>query len=261
MGIEMLIDNYGTYIYNYALKLSCHPTSAEDLAQETFIKAWQNINQLQNPDAIKSWLRQICLNTFLMKIRKEKGYTEISYEKIQVLEKEAYLLTDQSPRPEDEVIVDEAIRELQNGCFLAMARRLTLHQRIAFSLIDMFGLSPDEVSVLLGISKNAMKGLLYRARMNLDAFFHNHCDLLDVANPCRCEAWIEFSKFRNNLQKEAKEHKLVTTLDYTKSNYIFNAASRSKINFLYQNIPDKKPSSEWYQKVITLTREMYITED
>ncbi len=52
-----------------------------------------------------------------------------------------------------------------------MVRYLTLHQRIAFSLIDMFGLSLDEVSSLIGISKSATKGLLYRAHMNLDSFF------------------------------------------------------------------------------------------
>ena len=261
MEIEILLNSYGTYIYNYALKLSCHPTTAEDLAQETFIKAWENLEQLQNPDAIKSWLRKICLNIFLMKARKENKYTEIPYEEIDALAKEGYLLTDSSPSPEDEILVEEAIRDLQNGCFLAMARRLTLHQRIAFSLTDMFGLPLDEVAPLIGVSTQAAKGLLYRARMNLDSFFDNHCNLIDTANPCSCQAWIAFSKSRNNLQKEAKEHHLVTSLDYTQSNYTFNVGVRNKINYLYQNMPNKKPSSEWYQNVITLTKEMYIVKN
>ncbi len=103
--------------------------------------------------------------------RKNKNYTELLYDDINILEKEGNLLKYNPPQPEDEVIVEEAIRELQNGCFLAMVRYLTLHQRIAFSLIDMFGLSLDEVSSLIGISKSATKGLLYRAHMNLDSFF------------------------------------------------------------------------------------------
>ena len=71
MNAEELIHNYGTYIYNYALKLSCHPNTAEDLCQETFIRAWEKIDTLKNPDAIKSWLRRICFNNFLMNERKK----------------------------------------------------------------------------------------------------------------------------------------------------------------------------------------------
>lgn len=254
----MLINTYGTYVFNYALKLSCHPSAAEDLAQETFISAWQKIETLENPNAIKAWLRKICFNNFLMKERKNKDYSELLYDDIILLEKEGHLYTDNLPKPEDEVIVEEAIRELQNGCFLAMVRRLTLHQRIAFSLIDMFGLSLDEVSKIIGISKSAAKGLLYRARMNLDSFFSNHCNLLDVNNPCSCKAWIEFSKSRDNLQKNSNKHKFIKKLNYTKSNYTFNSEVRGKINFLYKNMTDRKPSKEWYEEVINTINKMYV---
>lgn len=261
MNIEILINTYGTYVFNYALKLSCNPSVAEELTQETFINAWQKINTLENSNAIKAWLRKICFNNFLMNERKNKNYSELLYDDINLLEKEGYLLREVSPKPEDEVIVEETIRELQNGCFLAMVRRLTLHQRIAFSLSDMFALSLDEVSKIIGISKSATKGLLYRSHMNLDSFFSKHCNLLDVNNPCSCKAWIEFSKTRNSLQENAHKHKLTTKLDYTKSNYTFNNEVRGKINFLYKNIPDRKPSKEWYEEVINIINEMYINKN
>lgn len=254
----MLINTYKTYVFNYALKLSCNPAAAEDLAQETFINAWRKIDSLENPDAVKAWLRKICFNSFLMQQRKNNNYSELLYEDINFLEKEECLLVDNPPRPEDEVLVEESIRDLQNGCFLAMVRRLTLHQRIAFSLIDMFGLSLDEVSQIIGISKSATKGLLYRSRMNLDSFFSNHCNLLDTNNPCSCKAWIEFSKTRDNLQNNSRKHKLITKLDYIESNYTFNSEVRGKIKFLYQNMPDRKPSKEWYEKVTDIITEMYI---
>lgn len=159
------------------------------------------------------------------------------------------------------MIVEETIRDLQNGCFLAMVRRLTLHQRIAFSLIVMFGLSLDEASELIGVSKSAAKGLLYRAHMNLDSFFHNHCNLLDTNNPCSCKAWIEFSKTRSDLQKSSNAHKMIAKLDYTKSNYKFNEEVRKKINYLYKNMPDKKPSNEWYKSVINIINEGYTKNE
>lgn len=261
MDIELIMNTYGNYVFNYALKLSCDPAVAEDLAQETFINAWLKIETLENSNAIKAWLRKICFNSFLMKQRKSNGYSELLYEDINILEKEEHLFVNNLPKPEDEVIVEESIRDLQNGCFLAMARRLTLHQRIAFSLIDMFGLSLDQVSEVIGISKSATKGLLYRAHMNLDSFFSNHCNLLDVNNPCSCKAWIEFSKTRDNLQKNSHKHKLITTLDYTESSYTFNNEVRGKINFLYKSMPDRKPSKEWYEEVINIINEMYINKN
>ena len=76
---------------------------------------------------------------------------------------------------EDEIIADETIKSIRNGCFLAMARKLTLEQRIAFSLAEMFEISLDEISDILNISIPAVKGLLFRARKNIFNFFSERC--------------------------------------------------------------------------------------
>ncbi|WP_432664960.1 RNA polymerase sigma factor [Wukongibacter baidiensis] len=259
MNFDQLFSKYSSYIYNYALKLSCDPSVAEDISQETFLKAWKNKGQLKNEEAIKYWLRKICLNTFLMKLRKEKGKIDLSYDELTSLEREGSVLqiSSPSPSPEDEVIVDEAIKEIQNGCFLAMVRRLTPNQRIAFSLIDMFGLSMDEVANLLGLSKSAIKALLHRARMNLDDFFSRRCNLVKVSNPCNCIAWRDFAKHRNDIKNKALKKKLISSLDYTKANYAFDPEIRKKVQYLYSNMPDRKPSQEWYDNVIRLIGEIY----
>lgn len=184
-------------------------------------------------------------------MRKEKGFKELSYEEIIELQRDGTLFTSNDPLPEDYVIVKESIKDLQNGCFLAMVRRLTLNQRMAFSLVDMFGLKIDETAELLEISKAATKGLLYRARMNLDSFFGDHCNLLSINNPCSCSAWIEFSKRRSDLQKEVGKIKLVNQLDYKEKKYEYDEEVRKKVKYLYENMPDRKPSDEWYKSVIT----------
>ena len=253
MNIDSIFEQYNTYVYNFALKLSCHPTLAEDLTQETFIKAWENLSSLNEPHAIKAWLRKICLNEFLMYNRKSKLSTMLSVDDISSLEQDGKMFnTTTPPTPEEEVIVAENIKALQNGCFLAMVRRLTLHQRLAFSLVDMFGLSLKETAEIINVSEKATKGLLYRARMNLDAFFHNHCNLLDVNNPCSCMAWIEFSKTREAHQKDARKMKLVDHLDYTETNYILNPKVRAQIHYLYAHMPEQKPNEAWYQEIIAL---------
>jgi RNA polymerase sigma-70 factor (ECF subfamily) len=64
MEIEQLIKEYGTSIYNYALRLSCHPKDAEDLMQETFINAWRYLEELRDERAVKQWLNSICYHQF-----------------------------------------------------------------------------------------------------------------------------------------------------------------------------------------------------
>lgn len=86
--------------------------------------------------------------------------------------------------------------------------------------------------------------------MNIDSFFANHCDLIKEENPCSCKAWIEFSNNRSNLQKSTK--KLIEKLDFTKEGYVFDEEVRKKILYLYRNMPDKKPSDEWYKKVLKI---------
>jgi len=248
LDIDQIIQDYGNYIYNYALKLTCHPADAEDLAQETFIQAWKNLDGLKSELAIKKWLITICYNQFLMKIRQKSSRIEELSEDFQMLEQEGFMLNDSSSNPVDEVLVEEEIKELQNGCFLAMVRKLTLNQRIVFSLVDMYGMYVEEVAQILGTSILATKGLLFRARMNIDSFFADHCNILNMNNPCSCKAWITFSSNRNNLQLQTK--KLIETLNYKEKNYRFDLEVRNKIKFLYSNMPDKKPSEDWYIRVL-----------
>ena len=248
MNINQIIQDYGKYIYNYALKLTCHPADAEDIAQETFIKAWENLDGLKSEQALKKWLVTICYNQFLMKIRQKGIRQEELIEDFQLLEQEGMMINDNFPNPVDEVLIEEEIQNLQNGCFLAMVRKLTLNQRIVFSLVDMYGMRVEDVAQILGTSVLATKGLLFRARMNIDSFFADHCNILNINNPCSCKAWITFSMNRNSLQNKTKE--IIDTLNYMEKNYRFNLEVRNKLKYLYANMPDKKPSAEWYLKVI-----------
>lgn len=250
--IEEIIYQYGFYIYHFAFQLTTNQSDAEELTQETFIKAWQYLDTLDNIKAIKAWLRVICVNEFKMKLRKENKLKIDYTENIEDLEKESQYFITPSPLAIDEVIVSEEVEKLRNGCFLAMTRKLTINQRIAFSLVDMFGLSMEEAAQILNVTPKAVKGLLYRARMNLESFFKDHCSLLDAHNPCHCQAWIEFLQDRSKIQEKLRE-----TLDYHEENYVYDEKTRQQILYYYQHMPDQRPSEEWFLKIISLIQKFY----
>lgn len=251
MDMITLYQTYYEKLYNYALRLSCHPQDALDLTQDTFLTAMTKIDTVMQQEAIFSWLKTICYHKFIDQIRKNKDMTLV--EDLEQLESDGMLQQKHQPLPEEEVLVSEEIRALQNGCFMAMVRKLTLNQRIIFSLVDMYGMKADEVAKILQISDMAAKGLLYRARMNIDSFFADHCDLIKEENPCSCSAWIAFSTNRNNMQKQTRE--IIDQLDYRKEGYQFDGQVRRKVYYLYKNMPQKKPPKEWYQKILNILQE------
>lgn len=255
MGLifTQIYKQYNTYIYNYALKLTCHPEDAKDITQETFIKALKSLNTLEEEKAVAKWLRTICYHEFLMKVRDTKPLFPITEEEQSILEAQGRLLITNPPLPEEEVMVAEEIKKLQNGCFLAMVRRLTLNQRITFSMVDMFGLDLDYVAQLLDLSKGATKGLLYRARMNLDSFFATHCNLLEENNPCSCKAWIDFSSNRADMQQKATQ--LTSHIDYKETGYKYNEKVRAKIFYFYSHMPEQKPPRQWYESFLKIILE------
>lgn len=247
VSMNEIVEKYNAYIYNIAYKLTGKPEQAEDIAQETFIKAWKHLDELKDQTALKQWLRTICVNEFRMSLRKDIRQKITYVDNIEELEKDGEFLVNPTEDVIEEVQASEDVISMRNGCFLAMSRKLSVNQRIVFSLIDMFGLSIQEVTDILEITHKAVKGLLYRARMNIDSFFESHCYFLNTENPCRCKAWAEFFQNRNELQSFMQDK----ILDYTEKGYEFDLEVRKKLSLYYRQIPDQMPRKEWYQRVIS----------
>ena len=130
--IEEIYNNYAQIVYKYIFCLTKNKELSEDIVQETFIKGWEHYQEVKNTTAIKKWLRTICINEFRMSLRKNKNISYI--ENIEDLESDGNLLVSPQLLPQEELIANEEVQRLRNGCFLAMTRKLSNNQRIAFSL-------------------------------------------------------------------------------------------------------------------------------
>ena len=242
------------YVYTISFRFCADPHLAEDLAQQTLLSAWEKRVQLENPERVSGWLRRICLNLYLL-AQCKAGFV------IQPGEGFEEGIADISPLPEEEIYVEEAVRELQDGCFTAMASRLTLAQRCVFILIDMFGLSIDETSRLLELSVPSTKSHLFRARGNLNAFFGHHCQWVLPENPCRCAAWYDFSGHREKLREEVRKHggppdfsDPATECRSRKEprGSAADPALLGKVLSLFRNLPERKPDDSWYAETASL---------
>ena len=163
-AFALLVDQNSDHIYRLALKLTGNPQDAEDVLQETFIKAFNNLDKFEGRSKVSTWLYRIATNEALMMLRKRKdGITHID-EGIETDEGDIMpvQIVDWCCLPEKEIMTDETRQMLKQA-----ALQLSTANRAAFLLRDVEGLSTQEAAAALDISESALKVRLMRARMQL----------------------------------------------------------------------------------------------
>ena len=160
-----VVEAHSEKIYRLALKILGDDQDAEDVLQETFLKAYRGFEDFQGKSKISTWLYRIATNQALMLIRgREEPPTSIEAEKIND-QGETYAplnLTDWCCLPEDEYLSAEAIAYLDRA-----VDQLPEAMKVTFLLRDIEGLSTAETAQVLEISQSAVKTRLSRARMRL----------------------------------------------------------------------------------------------
>jgi RNA polymerase sigma-70 factor (ECF subfamily) len=159
-----LVEQNSNHIYHLGLKMTGTPQDAEDVLQETFIKAYKNIDSFEGRSKISTWLYRIAVNEALMMIRKRKdGITHIDEgiktDSGDILPRQ---IVDWCCLPEKEMMSTETLTHLQEAVM-----KLSDANRAAFLLRDVEELSTRETAEALDISESAVKVRLMRARMQL----------------------------------------------------------------------------------------------
>src|SRR5947199_1254957 len=163
-AFEQLVKRYDRNVFRIAQHITQNREDAEDVVQDAFLKAYQNLGQFQGNSKFYTWLVRIAVNEALMKLRKRKSDKTVSIDE-DVETDEGFVpreVTDWSPNPEQLYkqaelgdILEKTIAGLPSGF------------RTVFVLRDVEGLSTEETADALGLSIPAVKSRLLRARLQL----------------------------------------------------------------------------------------------
>jgi RNA polymerase sigma-70 factor, ECF subfamily len=153
--VNSLLEDWVPRVYRFALRLTGDPGAAEELTQETFLRAWRSRSRLRDARAARVWLFRIAANVWRDQLR--RGRSPVA---------QARLLDDVEPAraPPPERLA--AGREELSRALDAMAA-LPARQREVLHLSACEGLSTAEVAEVLGISAAATKASLSLARKKL----------------------------------------------------------------------------------------------
>jgi RNA polymerase sigma-70 factor (ECF subfamily) len=165
-GVELTFAEHYPRIRRYVQSVVHDPADAEDLTQETFLRAHRRRDSLRDHDAALAWLYSIATHVCLDRLRQRARQAEAQSQ----VEVEAVARPD--PAPAAALRVEQ---EEMSSCVQAYVGELSDSYRAVLLLHDGEGLTSREIAALLGESTGSVKIRLHRARKRLQRVLETGC--------------------------------------------------------------------------------------
>lgn len=160
----LLVRKYEGKIFRLAQHITQNREDAEDVLQETFLKAFEHLDQFQGNSKFYTWIVRIAVNQALMKLRKRKSDKTVSIDETIDTGEDTVAREiaawDESPE-------ERYSREELQSILSSAIDSLAAPYRAVFVLRDMEDLSTEETAEALDLSVPAVKSRLLRARLQL----------------------------------------------------------------------------------------------
>lgn len=156
--LEKCIDAYGTDIYSFCKQLTCSVQEAEDLYQDTFLKAMELSWKIEYEKNPKSYLLSIAIRIWKNRKRKYAWRSRIAGEE-ELSEAVINIVPDTGVSVEELVITDETRRQVEMA-----VKGLEEKYRIPVYLFYLSDFSVKDISKLLKLPEGTVKSRLHKAR-------------------------------------------------------------------------------------------------
>jgi RNA polymerase sigma-70 factor (ECF subfamily) len=160
-SFRLFVDEYKERLYWHIRKIVIRHEDADDVLQNTFIKAWQNADNFRNESSLFTWLFRIATNESLNHLRKTKHYKNISWDDVNNHLK-AGLESD--PYFNGNAIQKKLQRAIQS---------LPTKQRLVFNMKYFDELKYEEIASILNLSVGALKASYHHAVKKIKIFMES----------------------------------------------------------------------------------------
>ena len=171
-AFDRFVEHFRRRIFHYSWLMCGQPEDAEEVAQETLLKVFENFATLRDPERVRPWVFRIARNACLMQRRKSvfAPAQEFSLDELPA----GGDVPDRA-EPPDRALLEGELRAVLDRVILELAPTY----RAVVVLRDLEELSTEETAEILGLKPDAVKTRLHRARLamrqTLDCYLHNHC--------------------------------------------------------------------------------------
>lgn len=160
-GFRLLVIKYRERLYYHIRKILIVHNDTDDALQNTFLKAWENLDGFRENSSLFTWLYRIATNEALSILKKRKKETNYDPADIELIFKA-------SAEAESWFDGDELHRKLLNAI-----RQLPEKQQLVFNMKYFEDLKYEEISEILSISVGALKANYHHARKKIEDIMKN----------------------------------------------------------------------------------------
>jgi RNA polymerase sigma-70 factor (ECF subfamily) len=207
MTADQLTAEFETFqgeLKSFILRMTASVQDAEDIVQDTYLKAHTKINTFRGESSLKTWIFSIASNLARDRLRSKKRWpetvTDICREKAlhnRQFFQEALQIRETSPQGKFE------IKEHIAFCFTCVSKSLPLEQHLALLLKEVYGFKIMEIATILNQSEAMVKYYLHVSRSRMIEIFDHRCSLINKQGIChQC---TELNGIFNPKQKAQEE--------------------------------------------------------
>ncbi|MCA9732016.1 sigma-70 family RNA polymerase sigma factor [candidate division KSB1 bacterium] len=162
---ESIAFEYMDILYGTALKMTKDPIEAEDLVQDTYLKAYRFFDKFEENTNFKAWIFKILTNTFINRYRKRsKQPQQVDFDKVEFMYSD--LASEKSPdhiRKTDKAIYERLFDDKINDALDLLSEEF----RLVVLLCDVHGFSYKEISEIANLPIGTVMSRLSRGRKQL----------------------------------------------------------------------------------------------
>jgi RNA polymerase sigma-70 factor (ECF subfamily) len=168
-AFERFVEHFRSKIFHYSWLMCGSPDDAEEVAQETLLKVFENFDQLRDASRVRAWVFRIARNVCMMQ-RRKSVFAPATLEELPADGNVA----DVGEGPDDRLLRGELRAVIDR-----IVAELPLTYRAVVLLRDLEELNTEETAQILDLPVDVVKTRLHRGRAamreKLDCYVYNHC--------------------------------------------------------------------------------------
>jgi RNA polymerase sigma-70 factor (ECF subfamily) len=210
-AFQSLFLEFQPQLKSYLYRLTANRNETEDLAQDTFVLAFENIHTFRSESTLKTWVFTVATHHAMKHLKKKHRWTVDTSEKTRAFAHDheevmdLLLHTNQSsPQGVFEV------REHIDYCFTCISKVLPIEQQVALILKDVYDFKVKEIAKIMDATQGVVKHLLHNARQTMIRIFDQQCALVAKNGVCyQCSGLNNLFNPKQNAQAELIKIKMV----------------------------------------------------
>jgi RNA polymerase sigma-70 factor (ECF subfamily) len=210
-AFQSLFLEFQSQLKSYLYRLTANRNEMEDLAQDTFVLAFENIHTFRSESTLKTWVFTIATHHAMKHLKKKKRWAVDTSERTREFahqHEDVMNLLFHTNQSSPQGVFE--IREHIDYCFTCISKVLPIEQQVALILKDVYDFKVKEIVKIMGSTQGVVKHLLHNARQTMVKIFDHQCALVAKNGVCyQCSGLNNMFNPKQNAQAELMKLRMV----------------------------------------------------